>query len=360
MRGWRKNAFTLVELLVVMVILGLLLALLTPALSGVFAVWQTTRCKKNLLDIYQAHGLWRADHAETLFARGLGWVVEIFPYLERADETLTCPARKAAPGDNPEDDEEPEPETTGVPISAIAFRIWSGATHLYDIPLTAPGIRKMSAQQNTGSRWIRYGIEDLSADSSSGDNWTDIIVEAEVYHNRVFKIFFSAQNTGHGYHHAFLLFGRVIFDPNKQDDSYYTPGSSESGSAGGVRFCDYGMSQGWYEVAGSRASRVEGDRFFILDYPVPLADYNGDMTDDDSEMFFIDETRIPDWEEAFSDNPYGLSWEEAQSLRHFGMTNVLFLDGHIETLPLEPQSDEDLATDKYLRPDSSLWRYGGP
>ncbi|MGB2937869.1 MAG: H-X9-DG-CTERM domain-containing protein [Phycisphaerae bacterium] len=117
------------------------------------------------------------------------------------------------------------------------------------------------------------------------------------------------------------------------------------------------MSEGWYEVAGGQASRIEGKLFFILDYPKPLADYNGDKTDDDSEMFFIDEARIPDWEADFSDNPYGLSWEGAQSLRHFGMANVLFLDGHVETLPLDPQSGEDLATHKYLRPDSRLWRY---
>ena len=355
MRGRRQNAFTLVELLVVIVIIGLLLALLTPALSGIYATWQSTRCKINLHHIYQAHGVWRADHAESLYAKGRGWVIEILPYLERGDETLTCPARVPRGGGD-EGDEGDEPESAGVPLSAISFRIWSGANHLYDIPLDAPGISVMPGQQNTGPHWTRYKIEDLSPTGGSGDDNNDIIVEAELYGKYVTQIFFSSQHSGHGYHHAFLVFGEIIFNPNKEDDSTYEVGSS------GVRFCDYGMSEGWYEIAGGQASRIEGDRFFILDYPKPLADYNGDKTDDDYEMFFIDETRIPDWEAAFGDNAYGLSWEAAQSLRHFGMANVLFLDGHVETLPLEPRSDEDLTSHKYLRPGpagSRLWRYSG-
>ncbi len=345
MRGRRQNGFTLVELLVVIVIIGLLLALLVPVLSDVYAMWQLTRCKMNLHSICQAHGVWRADHGKILYTKGRGWIFEILPYLERGDEVLTCPARvRTQRGDGPDD------MHGDVPLSAISFRIWGGGTHLYDIPLDAPGIRVLPGQQNTGDHWFRYEIEDLSPEGGPDPDNQDIIVEAEVYGKYITRIFFSSQGSGHSYHHAFLVFGEVVFDPNPEDDSDYELGS-------GVQVGDYGMSKGWYEVAGGQASQIEGELFFILDYPKPLADYNGDKTDDYSEMFFIDETRIPDWEADFSDNPYGLSWEGAQSLRHFGMANVLFLDGHVETLPLDPQSGEDLATQKYLRPESRLWRY---
>jgi len=90
----RRKAFTLVELLMVIVILGLLLALLFPSLRGVWQRYNMTRCQTNLFHIYQAFRLRAADEAmdRTKVAYGVSaWSSVLAPYLENDAGQLVCP-----------------------------------------------------------------------------------------------------------------------------------------------------------------------------------------------------------------------------------------------------------------------------
>jgi len=93
-----RGAFTLVELLVVIVILALLMALLVPSLRGVWARFHMTRCQTNLAHIYQAFRLRAADEAmgvKEAYAVP-AWPSVLLPYLENDESQFKCPETSGA------------------------------------------------------------------------------------------------------------------------------------------------------------------------------------------------------------------------------------------------------------------------
>lgn len=89
----KRKAFTLVELLVVIVILGLLFALLLPSLQGVWKTFKRTQCATNLNRIGQAYGMRVSDErlGRVGSLRVYGWPGFLLPYLENNADTLICP-----------------------------------------------------------------------------------------------------------------------------------------------------------------------------------------------------------------------------------------------------------------------------
>ena len=89
-----RGAFTLVELLIVIVIIGLLMALLVPSLRGVWQRYNMTRCQTNLSHIYQAFRLRAADEAmdpNKVAYPVANWTSVLLPYMENDSSQLDCP-----------------------------------------------------------------------------------------------------------------------------------------------------------------------------------------------------------------------------------------------------------------------------
>ena len=90
---WRPSAFTLVELLVVIAIIGILVALLLPAIQAAREAARRTKCINNLKNIGLACLNYESSNkeyppsstiADDVSTNGLSWDVLILPYVEEA------------------------------------------------------------------------------------------------------------------------------------------------------------------------------------------------------------------------------------------------------------------------------------
>ena len=115
-KGWKKTAgFTLVELLVVMAVIAVLAAWLTPALVAGLDRAQSGKCQSNLRQLFVANTLYAADHgsyvaaAPDMFEENLirwhgvrtstrsafnGSKGALYEYLAKNDGIRACPAFK--------------------------------------------------------------------------------------------------------------------------------------------------------------------------------------------------------------------------------------------------------------------------
>jgi prepilin-type N-terminal cleavage/methylation domain-containing protein/prepilin-type processing-associated H-X9-DG protein len=107
--------FTLVELLVVIAIIGILVALLLPAIQAARAAAQRTQCQNNLKNIALAVLHYESSKKElppgslnthVVQGSGLGWPVLILPHIEEAQvsEDAIKEYRKVSGGDAYKDD----------------------------------------------------------------------------------------------------------------------------------------------------------------------------------------------------------------------------------------------------------------
>jgi prepilin-type N-terminal cleavage/methylation domain-containing protein len=102
-------AFTLIELLVVIAIIGMLAALILPALSGSRERSRRAYCQNNLSQIGRAIMLYADEHSETFPAAAINasssfWDIAILPYLGQATNVFLCmsdPFRNAPGTGNP-------------------------------------------------------------------------------------------------------------------------------------------------------------------------------------------------------------------------------------------------------------------
>ena len=91
---WRR-AFTLVELMIVMAIIGILVALLIPAIQSASASVGQARCAENLHRLWQAVSMRAADeaaHPNKRMLRATAWPAQVLPYLESGSQFMVCPA----------------------------------------------------------------------------------------------------------------------------------------------------------------------------------------------------------------------------------------------------------------------------
>ena len=354
MKPTRSSAFTLVELLIVIVILSLLMALLMPVARSALRAYYLTRCQLNLRHIYEAQCIWRADQGGAHFATGPNWVDTILPYLEGRSEVLRCPE-----SDNPWSESE-----TRLSLGDIAFEIYTGydrTAYKYDIPLDSAFIYILTPQDNPeNAGWKEYAIEDQRTGGDYSTDHRDIVVEIQFVAGRPVRIYFSPHNSGHGYGFKFKIGEEIIYDNYDSGDSSMI-GTTRDLTSYGVRTSDYGMSRGSYETSTTTVSRPDGKLFFILDYPLSLADYMAPVGGDEWKRFFVvDPAYNPvigpyQWQPPAGCEEW--TWQQVTALRHFEKANVLFCDGHVETLGINPLDESDLRGNRHLRADCPLWRY---
>ncbi|HVT29302.1 MAG TPA: DUF1559 domain-containing protein [Lacipirellulaceae bacterium] len=144
--GFRQRGFTLVELLVVIAIIGILVALLLPAIQAAREAARRTECQNNLKQIGVAIQSHHDAHKAFPMGRNqwdqkaVSWAFFLLPYLEETTlynswnpnavvtdksndatmrtpiETYACPSRRKAAADRNFDnnDAPPKPDTIGV------------------------------------------------------------------------------------------------------------------------------------------------------------------------------------------------------------------------------------------------------
>jgi len=393
MRRPATQAFTVIELMMVMAILAVLAAIAVPGARQVWQTVATTQCQQHLSVIYQAQAALRVDSGGQNFF-GKGWAGKLLPYVERREDIFRCPSAAEVVMRTPAAEAgrnaagaasniQAQPCGSERLESAFEFQIYrlEGARPgpagdasrpgvrgelAYTIPLDShPWVRRT---QQAGA--ILYEVDDEGPAGGVEQPITcDDIRFLISYENGRPKTLHILQQTCRAspyqkFAYDFLVNGEVLvsdwvrhigesFDLTRSDQVAVAQSDAAAPAQGGLpapggsmtRYLivpsDYGLSKGTYSLPNSILGSMDAKLALVLDYPKSLAEYSGEGGDEWKwDKYFIENPRrwAKDW------GATGEDWGEYQALRHGGRANVLFCDGHIESL-----GPED------LRPSRTLW-----
>ena len=317
-----RRAFTLVELLVVIVILGLLLALLMPAGQQAWAVARITICRNNLYHIYQTFGTAAADLRLTntstggqtpFFPKPDAWWVTAIKYSETSN-ILLCPETGEGVAVQ---------ATAANPLSRLVYV--NRDTHLghsrniriqFDDP-AHQGLGQMHLGTRTGpvaptsdarGEYIEIGLDDNSEVTQNYMNTDGHDGIIRVYLNVGGETIAKLMRYNCGEYNCVLFDGEPLFvapgDPadvnNSASEMYgWLGGSNKVGMEveleGTAGVCTYGMAKG-AELFGTGHHKI-----LVMDYDKSIVD----PTVSASHDLLL------------------------KAGRHFGQINILFTDGSI-------------------------------
>ncbi len=340
-----KGAFTLIELLIVIVILGLLLALLVPSLRGVWQRYNMTRCQTNLAHIYQAFRLRAADETmgEARAYPVAAWSSVLLPYLENDASQFFC--QETAEGD----------ATPSRPITELVeFRTHGPGGYLTQLE-PGPYMLKLSDTQWNKARGMGLLGNDDSANyiNTNYPEFTTYVPDGNPYRywlcmedyggDQDFKDVMTRVTdnrdgwvtlecisgaTGHTNHLMDKVTGEEIFytGSNQWDFSSDRTITLDVGGAGAWA-TSYGMNEYAIDKVDAfgkltrRGVGGAGGKILVLDYSRLVA--SPDEDDWTDEIFNPDQSNVP------------------RFARHFGMANILFSDGSVR--PERPADIDPIA-----------------
>ena len=343
--GGKKGGFTLVELLIVIAIIGLLMAIMMPAVSMVFEMADMAQCQQNLAMLYKANAVWQSEAGYSRPVWGARWASKLSPYLEESMEVLTCPTAQA---------QDVQMGRTGynpLLMADIAFDIYQGGTK------GSPGAVFLHTL-TLDSKWTRLTwksddrvfveMEDCGVAGGVG-GYDDIrfTVEFDNGHPAYVRWEQNESWSIHTLRFDLVVSGKVLVE----DWTWCGLGVGDRVPIPKEVYTNshYGLSRGTYEAHGLDETQIgtpEPGDFFFLDYPKPEADFNDEGREDDWLRYFVED---PDaWDATYNvqDDPM-IRPKDFNALRHMGKANVLFSDGHVEALGIEDLTETD-----------SRWRHG--
>ena len=391
----RRAAFTMIELMMVIAIIGVLVALMMPTVAQAWKLAAMTKCQVNLNRMWTAQNLRRADKDQQLFTSGGAWPAMLAPYLELNADVFKCPLGPDRPELLPMVTTDSQPydnagggtvaeqvgsstgseKPRGFTLSDLTFRMYAKlatiagknygvGTYLGTVFLDGGfGVKKVD--KGNGVTYI--GVDDrmFFEDKNYGSvDYADVQINVTMDGQYIRSIeFLDSDKAAGGGSYSNIRFEVWLgsemlcgdfcaaLGTTVGPDSTSGPGNSGSGSGtadttgvrgaaqagslnelAAIQSFDYALNKGSYLVLDRWLGEVDPRAIFLLDYGKSIANYSNKSPDAWSLYFTTPEALWMANQTNVSFLKKGESWLKYTALRHFDMANVLFCDGHIETL----------------------------
>lgn len=289
-----KSAFSLVELLVVIAIIGILLALLVPAVQKARGAARQASCANHLHQIgiaYENHKSWFPDEQQNM--RAAGWPGTLRPFLEDSGAIYVCPE-----------------------VGDLSEGISEGVAF---VKATLSGRPVREIQCEPGPYCQRYdrgpGKYELWFNSGYDNTFDDLRLRFEELGGGLMKVTHIMNDSGHT-NQVFAPDGTLLIETR--------PGSFSGEGQSAV-----------YDMSGSRATYGMNSRVHV-------------MLADSSKILLLDYEKVVADVVGFDHTDF---WPNTVAPRHSGVCNVLFADGHADSMiPSAIDPDDPKLNDLWWKP----------